>query len=50
MERYGEVTLSSDIMKVNGTPFFVSINSVLKFGAVTFLLNQKMTTVLANFK
>ncbi len=50
MERYGEVTLGGDIMKVNGTPFFVSISSALKFGTIALLLNQKMPTVLASIK
>jgi hypothetical protein len=46
MERYRQVTLAGDIMKVNKIPFMVSISSVIKFGTVELLKDQKMVTVL----
>ena len=50
MDRYKQVTLGIDIMKVNKLPFLVSISRALKFGTVELVANQKMPTVLGAVK
>jgi hypothetical protein len=50
MERYKRVTLAGDIMKVNKIPFMVSISSIIKFGTVELLKDQKMVTVLGTIR
>jgi hypothetical protein len=49
MDRYKAVTLAADIMKVNKIPMMVSISSVIKFGTVELLKDQKMGTILGTF-
>jgi hypothetical protein len=45
-ERYKEVTIAIDVMKVNGIPFFMSVSRNIKFGTAEVLKNQLAGTLL----
>ena len=45
LERYQKVTLSIDIMFVNGIPFLLTISRGLQFGTAENLLNRQVPTV-----
>ena len=49
-ERYLRVILSTDIMKVNGIPFLVTISHGLNFGTVGWLSTQKAVSVAEQIK
>ena len=50
MQQYRDVTLSTDIMKVMGIPFLMSISKHIKFGSGGRLLDMKNETILKHFK
>lgn len=47
LERYRNMTITGDIMKVNRIPFFVTYNSPVRFGTTEALTNQKANTIMA---
>ena len=50
MDRYRKVVLAGNTMFANKIPFFISISSAIKFGAVELLNNRKSETVLKEIK
>ncbi len=50
MERYKNVTLAVDIMKVNKIPFFVSTSIDIKFGTTEAIPNMKAPQLLKSIK
>ena len=49
-ECYRKLVLSVDIMKLNGMPFLITMNSETKFGTVNWLKDAKTTTIMAALK
>ncbi|HEY9815832.1 MAG TPA: hypothetical protein V6D20_08555 [Candidatus Obscuribacterales bacterium] len=45
MDRYREVTLGGDIMKISKIPFMVTISSSIRFGTMELVTNQMMMTL-----
>jgi hypothetical protein len=50
MQQYRNVTLSTDIMKVNGIPFFMTISRHIKFGSAGKLDSMENSMILKHFK
>jgi hypothetical protein len=50
MQKYKDVTLSTDVMKVNGIPFLMTISKHIKFGSAGKLDDMKTRTMLCHFK
>ena len=50
MQKYRDVTLSADIMKVCGIPFLNTISRHIKFGSAGRLDNIKNSTIVSHFK
>ncbi|KAL7480429.1 hypothetical protein ACHAW6_006122, partial [Cyclotella cf. meneghiniana] len=50
MSQYKDVTLSADVMKVNGIPFLMTISRHIKFGSAGKLDNMSNTTIISHFK
>eukprot|EP00804_Cyclotella_cryptica_P027563 CCRYP_007501-RA/>CCRYP_007501-RA protein AED:0.35 eAED:-0.96 QI:0/-1/0/1/-1/1/1/0/333 len=50
MTQYKNVTLSADVMKVNGIPFLMTISRHIKFGSAGKLDNMSNPTILSHFK
>ena len=50
MQQYRHVTLSTDIMKVNGIPFFMTISNHIKFGSAGKLDSMENSMILKHFK
>ena len=50
MQQYGHITLSTDIMKVNGIPFFMTISKHLKFGSAGKLDSMEHSMILKHFR
>eukprot|EP00956_Cyclotella_meneghiniana_P038398 scaffold153893_cov47-Cyclotella_meneghiniana.AAC.1 len=50
MQKYRHVTLSTDVMKVNGIPFLMTISKHIKFGSAGRLVDMKNATILNHFK
>ncbi len=50
MTQYRQVTLSADVMKVNGIPFLMTISRHIKFGSAGKLDNMSVTTIISHFK
>ena len=50
MQQYRHVTLSTDIMKVNGIPFFMTISKHIKFGSAGKLDSMENSMILKHFK
>jgi hypothetical protein len=45
-EKYGKVTITADIMHVNGMIFFITISRHIRFATIELLRNQKNETIL----
>ena len=45
MDRYRDVTLCCDIMKINNIPFVVTISRHIQFGTIEFVTNMKAPTL-----
>ena len=50
MDHYQKVVLCVDVMKVNKMPSLVTINRMIKFGAVAWLKSTKIMTILSAIK
>ncbi|KAL7482627.1 hypothetical protein ACHAW6_008295 [Cyclotella cf. meneghiniana] len=50
MEKNQDITLSIDVMKVNGIPFFNKISQHIKFGSACKLDDMKNVTILKHLK
>ena len=50
MQKYKDVTLFVDIMKVNGIPFLNTISWHIKFGSAGRLDNMKNSTIISHVK
>jgi hypothetical protein len=50
MQQYKNVTQSTDIMKVNGIPFLMTISKHIKFGSAGKLDSMANTTILKHFR
>jgi hypothetical protein len=50
VDHHRRVVLCVDIMKVNETPFLVSISRAIKFGTVAWLKNAKSATIIENIR
>ena len=50
MQKYKDVTLSADIMKVCGIPFLNTISRHIKFGSAGKLDNMRNSTIISHFK
>jgi hypothetical protein len=46
IERYQDITVSADIMKVNGMSFFMSISQYIKFGTAEFIESHHAKVIL----
>ena len=50
MQQYRDVTLSTDVMKVNNIPFFMTISRHIKFGSAGKLDALDNKTIISHFK
>ena len=50
MDKYKDVTLSIDVMKINGIPFFNTISRHIKFGSSGKLDNLQNSTIVSHLK
>ena len=50
MQQYKDVTLSADVMKVPGIPFFMTILKHIKFGTAGKLDNMNNSHIIKHFK
>ena len=50
MQQYRHVTLSADVMKVNGIPFLMTISRHIKFGSAGKLDSMDNITIIKHFK
>ena len=50
MQQYRHVTLSTDVMKVNGIPFLMTISKHIKFGSAGKLDSMENSMILKHFK
>eukprot|EP00804_Cyclotella_cryptica_P010564 CCRYP_019864-RA/>CCRYP_019864-RA protein AED:0.30 eAED:-0.33 QI:0/0/0/0.5/1/1/2/0/271 len=50
MAQYRHVTLSADVVKVNGIPFLMTISRHIKFGSAGKLDNMSAPTIISHFK
>ena len=50
MQKYRDVTLSIDVMKINGIPFFNTISRHIRFGSAGKLDNLKDSTIISHLR
>ena len=50
MDRYQDITLCCDIMKINNIPFVITISCDVQFGTIEFVTNMKSTTLIKSIQ